>query len=233
MASSSIDLESSVVGAESGLGVPVFRGDSGELSLETRRVYVHLLLGPSLDAQRQSKLWPVLLRDERVLRARLHELFLELVIDHDQQVAFTRQVVDPDVDMPILLRKSPLTFIQSALLLYLREQLTQADARGERAVVSREEMVEYLGAFEPDRNADRAKFARQAEGALDRAVQLNLIRKLRGGEERYEVSPTLKLLFPAEEIQELTGTYSRLSDRAARGELTERDWDGAVAPEEP
>ena len=31
------------------------------------------------DAQRQTRLWPVLVRDERVLRARLHELFLELV----------------------------------------------------------------------------------------------------------------------------------------------------------
>jgi Domain of unknown function (DUF4194) len=234
MASSSIDdLESSGERVESGIGLPVFRGDSGDLPLETRRVYVHLLLGPSLDAQRQSKLWPVLLRDERVLRARLHELFLELVIDHDQQVAFTRQVVDDEVDAPILLRRATLTFIQSALLLYLREQLTQADARGERAVLSRDEMIEQLGVFEADRNADRVKFARQAEGAVDRAVQLNLIRKLRGGEERYEVSPTLKLLFPAEEILELTHAYCRLSERAARGELTEDGWDPVAVEEEP
>ena len=233
MESSSIDPEAAFERVESGFGLPVFRGDTGELPLETRRVYVQLLLGPSVDAQRQSKLWPVLLRDERVLRARLHELFLELIIDHDQQVAFTRQVADPEVDAPILLRKATLTFIQSALLLYLREQLTHADARGERAVVSSEEMIEHLAVFEPERNADRAKFVRQAQGAVDRAVQLNLIRKLRGGEERYEVSPTLKLLFPAEEIQALTSTYSRLSERAARGELTQRDWDDAIVEEEP
>lgn len=232
MESSSIDWESGER-VESGFGLPVFRGDTGELPLDTRRVYVQLLLGPSLDAQRQSKLWPVLLRDERALRARLHELFLELVIDHDQQVAFTRQVVDPEVDVPILLRKATLTFIQSALLLYLREQLTQADARGERAVVSCEEMAEHLAVFEPERNADRAKFARQAQGAVDRAVQLNLIRKLRGGEERYEVSPALKLLFPAEEIQALARTYSRLSERMARGELLEHDSDAAVVEDEP
>jgi hypothetical protein len=202
-------------------GAPAFPGDGGELPIETRRVLVQLLLGPALDAQRQTRLWPVLLRDERILRSRLHELFLDLVVDHDQQVAFTRQVVAQDVDVPILLRKGPLTFIQSALLLFLRKQLTEADARGERAVVSRDEMVDHLRVFERERNTDQAKFERQANGAVEKAHKLNLIRRLRGGEERYEVSPTLKLLFPAEEILALTETYSRLAEKAARGELVD------------
>jgi hypothetical protein len=197
----------------------LFAGDTGELPMDTRRVLVHLLLGPSLDAQRQTKLWPVLLRDESVLRSRLHELFLELVIDHEQRVAFTRQVVDEAADVPVLLRKAPLTFVQSALLLYLRQQLTQADARGERAVVSRLDLLEHLRVFERDKNVDRAKFERQANGAVEKAAQLNLIRSLRGEEERYEVSPALKLLFPAEEVIALTETYAQLSQRGARGEL--------------
>lgn len=197
----------------------VFSGDTGELPMDTRRVLVHLLLGPALDAERQTKLWPVLLRDEHALRSRLHELFLELVIDHEQRVAFTRQVADEGVDAPVLLRKASLTFIQSALLLFLRQQLTQADARGERAVVSRDDMLEQLRVFEPERNADQAKFERQASSAVEKAAQLNLIRRLRGGEERYEVSPTLKLLFPAEQIQALTRTYVLLSARGADSAL--------------
>src|SRR5947209_16600891 len=108
----------------------MFLGDTGSLPIETRRVLVQLLLGPSVDARRQSKLWPVLLRDETVVRSRLHELFLELVIDREQQVAFTRQVVSEQLDVPILLRKASLTFIESALLLFLRQRLTQADAQG-------------------------------------------------------------------------------------------------------
>ena len=63
----------------------VFLGDKGALPLDTRRVLVQLLLGPSVDATRQSKLWPVLLRDEAVIASRLHELFLELVIDRDHR----------------------------------------------------------------------------------------------------------------------------------------------------
>jgi hypothetical protein len=206
----------------------LFAGDTGELAMDTRRVLVTLLLGPALDAQRQTKLWPVLLRDERVLRSRLHELFLELVVDHEQRVAFTRQVVDEAADVPVLLRKAALTFVQSALLLYLRQQLTQADARGERAVVSHEEMREQLRVFERDHNVDKAKSERQANNAVEKAVQLNLIRRLRGEDDRYEVSPALKLLFPAEQVQALTETYARLAQRGASAALE----DEVASPEE-
>jgi uncharacterized protein DUF4194 len=212
----------------------LFAGDTGDLPMDTRRVLVHLLLGPALDAQRQTKLWPVLLRDERVLRSRLHELFLELVVDHEQRVAFTRQVVDEATDAPVLLRKAALTFVQSALLVFLRQQLTQADARGERAVVSNDEMREHLRVFERDHSVDRAKFERQASNAVEKAVQLNLIRRLRGEDERYEVSPALKLLFPAEEIQALTETYARLALRGESGALDGESsiQNGSVASDE-
>jgi len=198
--------------AEESVTRNTFAGDTGQLPLETRRVLVQLLLGPSLDAQRQTKLWPVLLRDEQGVRARLHELFLELVVDREQQVAYTRQVVDPELEIPVLLRKASLTFLQSALLLFLREQLIMAEARGERAAVSRTELAEHLSAYEPTHNRDQAKFGKQVAGAIERAKELSLLRKLRGTEERCEVSPTLKLLFSAEEIQALTATYRGLVD---------------------
>jgi Domain of unknown function (DUF4194) len=69
----------------------LFSGDTGELAWDTRRVLVQLLAGPSVDARRHPKLWPVLVRDERLIRGRLSELFLDLVVDPDLTVAFTRQ----------------------------------------------------------------------------------------------------------------------------------------------
>ena len=98
-----------------------FAGDRGQLPLDARRVLVQLLLGPSVDARRQTRLWPVLLRDEAALRSRLHELFLDLVIDHEQQVAFTRQVVSQEIDVPILLRKASPTL----KLLFPAEEIQQ------------------------------------------------------------------------------------------------------------
>ncbi|MBL8349023.1 MAG: DUF4194 domain-containing protein [Burkholderiaceae bacterium] len=193
-------------------GPASFAGDTGALPLDTRRVLVQLLLGPAVDATRQRRLWPVLLRDEAVLRSRLHELFLDLVVDAEQQVAFTRQVVADDIDAPVLLRKSHLTFLETALVLFLRQRLTQAEAQGERAVVSAEDMQAHLSVFERAANPDQARFGRQVAGAIEKAKKLNLLRLLAGGDQRFEVSPTLKLLFPAEEIQALTRTYRALAE---------------------
>lgn len=192
-----------------------FRADTGALPIDTRRVLVQLLLGPSVDARRQSKLWPVLLRDESIIRSRLHELFLEVVIDHEQRVAFTRQVASEELDVPILLRKASLTFLETALLLFLRQRLIQADTQGDRAVLSFAEMQEHLSVFERDSNPDHAKFERQIVNAVDKAKKLSLLQRIRSSDERYEVSPTLKLLFTAEEIQDLTRTYARLAAAAS------------------
>src|SRR6266850_6681193 len=133
---------------ETGSPSALFAGDTGELPLDTRRVLAQLLAGPSLDGRRHSKLWPALARDEAVVRRRLSELFLDLVIDQDHQVAFTRQADVGDLETPILLRRAPLTFLDSVCLLYLRQVLTHADARGERAVVATDEIVEHLSIYE-------------------------------------------------------------------------------------
>lgn len=203
-----------------------FPGDTGRLALETRRVLVQLLLGPAVDGRRQTKLWPVLLRDETIVRERLHELFLELVIDHDQKVAFTRQVTADDVDIPVLLRRANLSYLESVLMLFLRQRLTQADTQGERAVVSLSELLEHLSVYEKDDNVDHARFVKQRITAVEKAKKLSLLQKIRGAEDRFEVSPTLKLLFPAEEILALTRTYLALAQRAATSDGVDEEGEG-------
>lgn len=194
----------------------LFAGDTGALRLDTRRAIVQLLLGPSLDARRHSKLWPVLLRDEAVVRSRLHELFLDLVIDREQQVAFTRQVSSPELELPVLLRRTPLTLLDSALLLFLRQRLTESETQLERAVVSAQEMAEHLSMFQREATTDHARFGKQVQHAIDNAVKYSLLRKLRNSDERFEVAATLKLLFSAEEVQALGQSY-RAQASAAPG----------------
>jgi hypothetical protein len=199
-----------VVEQESDQGL--YRGDSGELSFDSRRALVQLLAGPSLDAERHPKLWPVLIRDEPVIRSRLSELFLQLVIDHDLRVAFTRQAETGELEGPRLLRKSNLTFIDSILLLHLRQRLVQAESQGDRAVISPDEIVEALRVYEQSGSTDRAGFEKRVHASIEKIKKNSILRKIRSSDDRYEVSPTLKLLFSAEEIQSLTQIYRGLSD---------------------
>ena len=189
----------------------LFPGDSGQLALDTRRVLVQLLAGPSLEARRHGKLWPVLLRDEDVLRQRLAELFLELVIDRDTQVAFMRQADTAELEVPLLLRCAQLTFLDSVLVLYLRQRLTQADSHGERAVVALDEMLEHLTLYERAASTDRAGFARRVAASVEKVKKHNILAKIRGSEDRFEISATLKLLFSAEEIQSLAALYQQMA----------------------
>lgn len=206
------------LGPEEGIApeAALYPGDCGQLPFETRRALVQLLSGPSLDGRRHGKLWPTLLRDEAVIRGRLADLFLDLEIDRDQQVAFTRQAETGDLEAPTLLRRMPLTLIDSALLLFLRQSLTEAEARGERAAVDGEEMIERLKVYEQAANTDRAGFIKRAQSAIEKMKKNSILLKIRGGEDRYEVSPTLKLLFPAEMIQALARQYRAMATDASR-----------------
>jgi hypothetical protein len=184
----------------------LFPGDTGSLPFEARRVLCQLLAGPSVDAERHALLWPVLLREETALRARLSELFLELVLDRDLRVAFVRQADTGELETPTLLRSSPLTFIDSVLLLALRQRLAEAEAQGQRAVVEVDELHAQLAVYEPP-GTDRAGFTKKLNAAIEKMKKNNVLQPIRGSEGRHEVSPTLKLLFSAEDVQALGAVY--------------------------
>lgn len=196
----------------------LFEGDASTLSYDVRRAFALLLRGPSLD-ERHSKLWPVLLAHETRLRELLHNVFLDLVIDREQRVAFTRPVHAPELDVPHLLREVRLTFLDTALVLFLRMRLTLAEAAGERATLARSEMIDQLKAYEASDNVDRSRFAKQVENAIDKAKKYNFLRQIRNSGDRFEVSPALKLVFSHEQIRALQDTYRRIAGELA-GDLT-------------
>ena len=206
----------------------LFLGDRGELPLDTRRALVQLLSGPSLETRRHGRLWPVLVQHEDVIRQRLSELFLDLVIDREAGVAFTRQFDAGDLEVPLLLRRSQLTFIDSIVLLKLRERLAHAEAHSERAVVSGAELVDELAVFEPAGGTDHAGFAKKVKASIEKYKDRSILQKIRAAEDRYEVSPTLKLLFSADRIEILLSLYKRMAESKNEGDEAESQ----SAPEE-
>ena len=184
-----------------------FDGDTGDLAMPARHVLAKLLIGPSVDALRDQALWEALMANEPVIRARLHELFLDLVLDVETGVAFTRQVRAEGVEFPVLLKRQPLTFADTVLVLHLRERLTRADVVGERAVVDRGALVDHLSLFKRPATTDHAAFAKQTDVAIEKIKKLGLLQSIRASEGRYEISPTLKMLFSADAIVALTERY--------------------------
>lgn len=188
----------------------LFPGDTGSLPADTRRVLVNLLRGPMIDGQRQAQLWGTLLRDQEVIRSRLNDLYLTLVLDTEQLVAFTQQAEVDAGDAPTLLRKSTFTFKETALLLHLRGELAIADAQGERCVVDREQLVEHLKAYLPANDNDSVKYDKHSEAAIEKLIKLSLLHKLKGSETRLEVSQAMRLMFTITEIETMTAAYEAL-----------------------
>jgi hypothetical protein len=194
----------------------LYPGDTGLLQEPARRALVQLLSGPSLEQRRHPRLWPALLQHEAVIRSRLADLFLELILDPDRGIAFTRQADTGELETPILLRRSPLTYIDSVLMLYLRQMLVEAELRGQPALVDSDELADQLRLYEPADNTDRAGFERRINTAIEKAKKNSLLSALKGNADRFEVSASLKLIFGPEEVEQLTAIYSALAAEPGR-----------------
>lgn len=188
----------------------LYAEDAGQLPFEARRVFVQLLSGPAIDGKRHPKLWHGLLNHEAVLRVRLSDLFLELVLDYDQEVAFTKQADVGDLEAPILLRRVKLTFLSSVLMLYLRQLLLEAEAQSLRAVVDEADMIEQMYLYEKSQSKDAAGFRKRTQAAIENAKKHNFLLRIENSKDRYEISPTLKLLFGADEVIALQKQYEKI-----------------------
>ena len=196
-------------------GASLFPTDTGMLTLDARLALCKLLTGPYID--QDSPHWPALLRDEAVLRSRLSDVFLELVLDRDRKVAFTRQADTGELDTPILLRSTPLSYLESVLLLHLRQVLVDAENQGLRAAVDESEIVEQLELYTPA-GGDRVAAAKRITAAIDKMRKNTILQSIRGAERRYEVSPTLRLLFNADDVEAMAASYRALAGAAVSTE---------------
>lgn len=195
-------------------GQALFPTDTGALPYDARLALCKLLSGPCMDPL--SPHWPALLRDEAPIRARLSEVFLDLVVDRERKVAFTRPADTGDLDTPVLLRSTQLSYLESVLLLHLRQTLVEADSQGQRAVVEEGELLETLEVYAAGNGGDRVGAAKRMHAAIEKMRKNTILQGIRGEDRRYEVSPTLRLLFTAEDVIALGKTYRAL---AAGGEV--------------
>lgn len=188
----------------------LFVGDTGQLDVDTRRALVRLIRGPFLDGSADERVWAALQRDQAVVRQYLSEIFLTLMVDDAERIAFCQQASEADVSFPKLLRRVPLTLIDSALLLFLRQQLSTVTGTGQRAVVGLDDITAQLQPYQREATSDHSIHLKRIGGAVKKMRDNGILRSTTT-EGRFEISPVLRILFPPEQIAALTDSYERFT----------------------
>lgn len=184
----------------------LWRGDTGTLQEASRRVLLELLKGPYVSGAQNPGLWAALVADQATIRSRLHDLFLDLVLDEYDEFAFTRKVETHDLQVPSALRAERLTFLDTAMLLVLRQFLLAAPGE-ERVIIGQDEVYEQLSVY---RDGDESTFLRNLNGSWGRMI--NRLRVLHSaGEDRFQISPMVRFLIDEDRVRELTAVYRRIA----------------------
>ena len=192
---------------------------------ELSQLMVHLLKGV-LYRDDDERLWANLLRLQARVREQAAVLLLDLVLVEAEGYAFLKSRPDPDESegvprLPRLIARRPLSYPVSLMLALLRKRLAEFDAGGgeTRLVLSRDEIVELVRIFLPDRTND-TKLVDQVDVTLSKVVDLGFLRRLKvapGGPDagRYEVRRILRAFVDAQWLAEFDARLETYRERAA------------------
>lgn len=185
-------------------GADMFEGDSGTLYPEQRRCLVALLKHRYISAERHPEPWEVLLKDEGLIKSRLNDMFLELQVERDQQIAFKRQTVSYTGDpLPSLLRERAHTKEETIVMLALRQRFFAQRQEGEDHVyVERETLMEEIAERWPEDLTNRSAAQKKAGTAIDGLATAGVLLKT-ADPDRFRISPIIEVLLPIEKLREL------------------------------
>lgn len=214
-----------------GLPEPLFPDDEGTLPAEVRATLVRVLTNRFVDGVRNPMLWTRTLRHEHVLRSRLHDLYLDLVIDRRRQIAFTQQL-ELDDDIPVLLRKDrPLTLAATVLLLHLRQEYDRGAVEGRDVVVEHRELLDHLESWKDVDDQNPATFRKRCESAIESTKEKGILAPVSEG--RYRISGVIHSLLTAEKVDAMAMVFSELAQGTpVDGDDTPTDVDGEPDSEE-
>ncbi|MBC7719527.1 MAG: DUF4194 domain-containing protein [Chitinophagaceae bacterium] len=169
-------------------------------------VVVPLLKGV-IYREEDNALWAALLKLQSRVRDYTAVLGLNLVLDEAEGYAFLQsKATSEDEDslkLPRLIRRQPLTFYVSLLLVLLRKKLVEFDASGAdtRLILPRDAVVELIRVFLPT-GSNESRLIDNVETHLNKIVELGFVRRLKpqaGAQEpMFEVRRILKAFVDAQ-----------------------------------
>ncbi|MDO7208842.1 DUF4194 domain-containing protein [Acinetobacter nosocomialis] len=191
---------------------------------EARRVVVYLMRQGTILAAENLKLFDVLCRYETAIRQHLAEVYIQLILDARQGVAYIINVESIgnendnsplSDDFPTLIRKRTLTLYDTLVLLILRKYYQERETAGEQKIIIDLERIQgNLIPFIPITNHE-SKDIRKLSGTLDKFSEKKILSVIRGEEGRYEITPIIRYVVNAEFLQSLLSEYKQLADKTA------------------
>ncbi|MEG0147623.1 MAG: DUF4194 domain-containing protein [Raoultibacter sp.] len=185
----------------------LWRGDCGTLSLTSRRALLQLVRGPLINAETNRELWQALFHDRAIITSRLCDLCLTLVINEEDGIAFVQNAPTQDTRIPKAVRNQPLTLIDTILVLTLRRELVIGHAG--RVFIGREEAFGTVAQYRPLAKLDESAFQKRLEASWGKLVSAGILLKT-DLDERYEISPVLKLIFGADEVKTINAVFDAM-----------------------
>lgn len=189
---------------EESSSLSLFEGDTGELNLAQRKTLVALLKHRFITAANQPTEWRVLLDAETLLRSRLNDLFLDLCLDRNRQVAFKRQAI-PEAGgrFPTLLHDIPWGREETILLIFLRTRFrSERNDGADDVIVDRAEMLERVAQFRPTHATDVSGDDQKTKNAVEALRRTGILVKT-SDDHRLLVSPVIEVLLPVEKLHQL------------------------------
>lgn len=180
----------------------LFDGDEGGLELDERRALVVLLKNRFITSESHPREWRTIVASQQVIRQRLNDLFLELVISPEREVAFKRPVAGSR-EVPTLLHDTIWQREETALLVYLRVRSRNEQARGEaHARVSHAELLDHLRDNRPDSATNQVGDERRGERAIAALKSAGLLVKT-DEDDVFRISPAIEPMLPVTALKSL------------------------------
>jgi len=218
------------VPAEPSSTLALFAGDDGGLDLGQRKALVALLKQRFISARTDAPEWRALVENPRPIQARLNDLFMELHLDTEREVAYKRQVTpEGGGRFPTLLHDIAWGREDTLLLVYLRDRFRGEQAAGnDRAYVDREDMLEFIAAHRPAGATDQASDAKRAGKAIETVYKSGLLLGASAGD-RFEIPRAIEVLLSMDKLQELLAWVRE--QNAGGGANGAPDGDDSAPPE--
>lgn len=181
----------------------LFDGDRGQLPYDARRALTMLLARRFIEAADNPLVWQAILLHQDTLESRFHDMFLELVVDRNYEIAYKVQIREDGLNIPILIKDESYRRVETLLLVNLRNTFRQQMTMGGTAAfVDGEDLIDFALSFISPEETNLASRKSEAQAALAQLSREGIVREVETG--RFRVSPVIEVLLPLERLQELT-----------------------------